>query len=144
MTQNYFDAEDLTQETFLAAYKNLNSFDYKHEKAWLAKIAVNKCVDYKRKNFNREEPTDVSIFHTIENQASDIDAHLLNEEVQRRLKKCCEQLKSPYKEVAIAHFYEEKGVDEIAANSGKKRKTIQTQIYRAKEQLRKLYRREDF
>lgn len=143
MTQNYFDAEDLTQETFLAAYKNLKSFDYKYEKAWLARIAVNKCIDYKRKNCNLEEPTDESIFHTMENGSSEIDAHLLDEEVQNRLKKCCEQLKSPYKEVALAHFYEEKGVDEIAAKTGKGKKTIQTQIYRAKEQLRKLYRREE-
>ena len=27
MTGNYFDAEDLTQDTFLAAYKSLDTFD---------------------------------------------------------------------------------------------------------------------
>ena len=37
---NPFDAEDLTQEVFLSAYKNLSRFDGNYEKAWLSKIAV--------------------------------------------------------------------------------------------------------
>ena len=37
---NPFDAEDLTQEVFLSAYKNLSRFDGTYEKAWLSKIAV--------------------------------------------------------------------------------------------------------
>ncbi|URW87232.1 sigma-70 family RNA polymerase sigma factor [Blautia wexlerae] len=43
---NPFDAEDLTQEVFLSAYKNLSRFDGNYEKAWLSKIAVRKCLDY--------------------------------------------------------------------------------------------------
>ena len=43
---NPFDAEDLTQEVFLSAYKNLSRFDGTYEKAWLSKIAVRKCLDY--------------------------------------------------------------------------------------------------
>ena len=41
---NPFDAEDLTQEVFLSAYKNLSRFDGNYEKAWLSKIAVRKCL----------------------------------------------------------------------------------------------------
>lgn len=39
---NPFDAEDLTQEVFLSAYKNLSRFDGNYEKAWLSKIACPK------------------------------------------------------------------------------------------------------
>ena len=35
---NPFDAEDLTQEVFLSAYKNLSRFDGTYEKAWLSKL----------------------------------------------------------------------------------------------------------
>ena len=143
MTHNYFDAEDLTQETFLSAYKNLNSFDGKYEKAWLSKIAVNKCIDYKRRNRYLEEPTAKELFSNVKDLGPPLDSHILDEEVHSLLKHNCEQLKSPYREVALAYFYEEKGVAEIAAETGKARKTIQTQIYRAKEQLRKLYRKEE-
>lgn len=143
MTQNYFDAEDLAQETFLSAYRNLNSFDRRYEKAWLARIAVNKCTDYKRSAKNRAEPAEENTFLTITDPTPSVEQHILEKEVQLHLKICCEQLKSPYKEVALAHFYEEKDVEEIAAVTGRKRKTIQTQIYRAKEQLRKLYGKEE-
>lgn len=143
MTQNYFDAEDLTQETFLSAYRNLDSFDRRYEKAWLARIAVNKCTDYKRSAKNRAEPAGEDTFLTITDPASSVERRILEKEIQLHLKTCCEQLKSPYREVALAHFYEEKNVEEIAAETGKKRKTIQTQLYRAKEQLRKLYGKEE-
>ena len=37
-TENYFDAEDLTQETFLSAYKAISLFDGQSAKAWLCKM----------------------------------------------------------------------------------------------------------
>ena len=45
MTGNQFDAEDLTQETFLSVYKNLATFQRDYEKAWICKIATNKIAD---------------------------------------------------------------------------------------------------
>ena len=48
MTGDYFAAEDLTQETFLSAYRHKEEFDGKNEKAWLCRIASNKCIDYSR------------------------------------------------------------------------------------------------
>jgi RNA polymerase sigma-70 factor (ECF subfamily) len=45
-TKNYFDAEDLAQQTFLAAYQNWESFYGNNLKAWLTTIAANKCRDY--------------------------------------------------------------------------------------------------
>ena len=56
-TSNYFDAEDLTQDTFLSAYKNFSHFDGKNEKAWLARIAVNKCLDFQKRSVKGEVPT---------------------------------------------------------------------------------------
>lgn len=44
--KNYFDAEDLAQQTFLAAYQNYERFDGNNFKAWLTTIAANKCKDY--------------------------------------------------------------------------------------------------
>ncbi|MDE7318839.1 MAG: RNA polymerase subunit sigma-70, partial [Lachnospiraceae bacterium] len=34
MTGNLFDAQDLTQDTFLSAYQRLPDFDGEHERAW--------------------------------------------------------------------------------------------------------------
>ena len=45
--------------------------------------------------------------------------------------------------MALDYFYHEMEPVEIAEKRGKNLKTIQTQIYRAKAMLRKLYRKED-
>ena len=45
MTADYFASEDLAQETFLSAYEKYTSFDGRNEKAWICRIAVNKCLD---------------------------------------------------------------------------------------------------
>ncbi len=45
------DAEDLTQEIFTQAFRNLNSLkEVEKFKSWLFSIAINKVKDFKRKN----------------------------------------------------------------------------------------------
>ena len=56
LTNDYFDAQDLTQETFLSAYKNLAYFDGKNERAWLCTIASRKCLDYLKHSGRRQVP----------------------------------------------------------------------------------------
>ena len=67
---NPFDAEDLTQEVFLSAYKNLSRFDGTYEKAWLSKIAVRKCLDYLKAAGRRSIPTEDTYFSQIPDRQS--------------------------------------------------------------------------
>jgi RNA polymerase sigma-70 factor (ECF subfamily) len=47
---NIHEAEDITQETFIKMWKNLNKFDQQQEfKTWLFSIAKNTTIDYLRK-----------------------------------------------------------------------------------------------
>jgi RNA polymerase sigma factor (sigma-70 family) len=41
-------AEDVTQDTFVSAFRNLNSFRSGNFRAWLMRIAANACRDYLR------------------------------------------------------------------------------------------------
>lgn len=50
-------ADDATQETFISAYKSLNSFDKGNFKAWLIRIVHNKCRDAWRKTQRHPEPS---------------------------------------------------------------------------------------
>ena len=65
LTGDYFEAEDLAQDTFLSAYKNLSSFDGKNERAWLCRIATNKCIDYLKRAGRRSVPTEDSFFISV-------------------------------------------------------------------------------
>lgn len=141
-TGNYFDAEDMAQETFLAAYKNLAFFDGSNEKAWLCKIATNKCLDYLKRAGRKSIPTDSDFFTAIAS-ADSPEEICLEDEVRERLYQCCMALKSPYKEVALDYYYHEMEISEIVQKTGKNIKTLQTQIYRAKGMLRKSYGEEE-
>ncbi|WP_327717946.1 RNA polymerase subunit sigma-70 [Streptomyces sp. NBC_00490] len=54
---SYDEAEDLTQETFLKAWRARESMDgVENPRAWLYRIATNACLDFLRKNDRRPTP----------------------------------------------------------------------------------------
>ena len=140
-TENYFDAEDLAQETFLSAYKCMAYFDGSNERAWLCKIATNKCLDYLKRAGRRSVHTE-DVYFTAIAAPDSVETEALEQDVRRRLKLCCDSLKEPYRSVAMDYYYYEMDIAEIVQKTGKNIKTLQTQIYRAKGMLRKLYGKE--
>lgn len=137
MVKNPFDAQDLTQETFLSAYKKLPEFDGTYEKAWISRIATNKCLDYLKNAARRSEPKEDVYFEEIKDQRAGPEEIYIDQEAKQFVLKICEQIKPPYDKIAREHFYEEKSAREIAEESGKNLKTVQTQIYRAKALIKK-------
>lgn len=141
IVKDYFDAEDLAQETFLSAYKHLSTFDRQYEKAWLCRIATNKCLDFIKRSDRQSIPTEDEYFLSRTDREPSPEENILEREVKEQLSIRCNKLKSPYKEIAMDYFYHELSAAEIAANSGKNIKTVQTQIYRARALLQKTYRK---
>ncbi|MDO5409410.1 MAG: sigma-70 family RNA polymerase sigma factor [Lachnospiraceae bacterium] len=137
-TKNQFDAQDLTQETFLSAYKNLDHFDRAHERAWICRIASNKALDYLKSSQRRVICEEDSFFADVTDIQAGPEESYLQHESKQYVIHVCKELKSPYQEIALAHFYEEKTAAQIAAEQGKNLKTIQTQIYRAKAMIKKI------
>lgn len=138
LTGNQFDAEDLTQETFLSVYKNLNTFQRDYEKAWICKIATNKGLDFLKSAGRRSEPKEETYFMEVKDSRDGPEDAYLHRESKEYVYTICQSLKSPYKEVATEHFYREKSVKEISEETGKGIKTVQTQVYRAKAMIKKL------
>lgn len=128
---------------FLSAYKNLSRFDGTYEKAWLSKIAVRKCLDYLKAAGRRTVPTEDTYFTQIADKSSSPEEAYLLTDSDEQVQSLCMRLKSPYREVASAHFCQELSVAEIARQKGKNPKTIQTQLYRAKAMLKKMLERSD-
>ena len=137
MSGNPFDAQDLTQETFLSAYQKLSGFDGEHERAWICKIAVNKCLDHQKNAARRIQPEEELAFSELPDQRAGPEASYLLEESRQEILDLCRQLPPPYNEIAEAHFYEERSIKEIAEEKGRNIRTVQTQVYRAKGLLKK-------
>ena len=143
MTGNYFDAEDRTQETFLSIYKSLESFDGDNPGGFVTRVAVNKCLDYLKRADRRAVPSEDSVLAQNLPYTPPPEDNILQEEARCELLKACNTLKPPYNEVATNYYCNGMTAPQIAGITGKKLKTVQTQIRRAKELLRKKIRKED-
>lgn len=143
LTGDYFDAEDLTQDTFLSAYRCLGDFDGQNEKAWLCRIATNKCIDYLKRAGRRSVPTEDLFFSALPDSRSSPEKEAEETELRKALYDSCSQLSPLYRQTALDYYYYELDINEIAKKTGKNKKTLQTQIYRAEGMLKKLMRKED-
>lgn len=142
MIGDYFEAEDLAQDTFVSAYKNLDRFDGENMKAWLATIASNKCRDYLKSASRRSVPAAQEVFEIVLDRGALPEETVLEQDTEQKLRKLCETLKEPYRSVAISYFCHRMNAQEISKATGKNLKTAQTQIYRVKAMMRKLWKEE--
>ncbi|MGN1180265.1 MAG: RNA polymerase sigma factor [Suilimivivens sp.] len=142
ITGDYFAAEDLTQETFLSVYQKYETFDGTNEKSWICRIATNKSIDYLRSTARKGVPTEDGFFEGVMEKRGSPEELCLEEEVKNDLEKCCQSLRPPYDEIARDYYLKEKSIVQMAAERKMNSKTIQTQVYRARDMLRKIYRKE--
>lgn len=142
MVGDYFEAEDLVQEAFLSAYRNFDKFDGAHMKAWLVKIATNRCLDYLKSAARRNVPTTDEILVQRKDETLTPEESVLQKDVERRMSALSLSLKEPYRSIAKAYFCEGLTAQEIAGKTGKNLKTVQTQIYRTKSMMKKLWKEE--
>ncbi len=143
MTSDYFVAEDITQETFISAYEHLGEFDGNNDKAWICRIASNKCVDYLRAADRKTAPSeDVQISaESFSKEGPEQEA--VKRDVIEHVEKKCNALPDGYSNIANMYFIKGFKAAEISQKLGIPLKTTQTKIYRAREMLRKNIRKED-
>ncbi|MGE4214189.1 MAG: RNA polymerase sigma factor [Anaerotignaceae bacterium] len=136
-TRNYHEAENLTQETFISAFKYIDGCDSGKYKQWLARIASNKARDWLKSAYSQhvelaKEEDDTA--QQPDNNPLPEDSVLTNEGV-KEIKRAVLELKEPYKKVSVMFFLEEKDYEQISKQLCRPKKTVQTQVLRAKSIL---------
>ncbi len=141
-TGDFHIAEDITQETFVEAYQNLESLrDPLKFSAWLFGIANHLCIAWFRKNRSRSEllrenhliKTDTDTYSryvALENERDTVEAQ--RELAQRLLSK----LKKSDRQLMTLHYFEEMTSAEISNYLGVPQNTIKSRLQRAKQRLR--------
>ena len=143
MRNNYFDAQDLTQETFISVYKVMESFDEKNEKAYITRVATNKCLDHLKRAERRTMPSEDEELERGSPPVDSAEKQVMEIVVMEQLEKCCNRLKEPYKTVAYEYFYKGKTAKEIAEHINANVHTVQTQIRRVRKVLRTQWDKEE-
>lgn len=135
------DAEDAAQDAFIKAYKNLNNFEPSASFfSWLYRIAVNTCLDYKRRPATRSffMPSGDGGF-TVEprsNQPSPEDLYeskRLGKAIDQGLNMISEKLRA----VIVLREIEGLPYEEIAEILGISVGTVKSRLSRGRDELRK-------
>ncbi len=130
--KSYSEAEDITQEVFLALYTYDGQFnDSSHAKAWLLRVTVNKCRNLIKSAFRR---LSVSL-----DEAADKAVFTEDNELLRVVMTLKPKIRTPL----YMYYYEEYSVKEIAELLGEKETTITTRLSRGRQKLKELLIRED-
>ena len=127
--KNPHDAENAAQETFLSAFissKQNGGID--NVKAWLCRIAVNKSIDFKRKN---SKAVHVELSESI--AAEDKTAQ---KELREKLNEVISGIPEKYANAVKAFYFERMSVKEIAGHYKLPEKTVETRLYRAKKLMK--------
>lgn len=144
MTRNPEDARDLTQESFLLAYRKIRTFQMKSSfSTWLCRLAANVCIDFLRREKRRREQmpqTSWELIMEAADQREEPQAKLEQAERKRALERGIEQLSEDHRQVLILReigglSYEEIG-DVLKLEPG----TVKSRLARARRSLRDILR----
>jgi len=135
IVNNSFEAEDVIQESFLAAFTKLDSFSGTVTfGAWLKRIVINKSLTALKKN-NRLDtiPLEKVIINEVEEEKQDYSLLKASEILNK-----VSQLKNNYKVAITLNLIEGYNYEEIAQIMDISYENSRTTISRAKNKLRQL------
>jgi RNA polymerase sigma-70 factor (ECF subfamily) len=128
-------AQDIAQETFLAAFKSAHRFRGQSKVyTWLYSIANRKVADFyrrrKREGKHRADP--------LENQVSEAetDGTVESEETSKSIQQALSCLPLHYKQVLLLKYVEEMPVAEICQVMDRSSKSVEGLLTRARRELR--------
>ena len=144
MTGNAQDAEDVVQDTFLKAYKQLGRFESRANfGTWLHRIAVNCSIDLIRSRPHREAGHDAADLEHLGAMAGSHDAGqttperlMLSTEVQERVTTAMGALSQMERAAFALRHFEGQSIDEISRALGLKANAAKHSIFRAVRKMR--------
>ena len=133
-------ADDVTQETFISAFRNISKMRGDNVRAWLLRIARNKAYDYfRRQNRRRESSVDeeTAVFRDklVSDNPSPADV-AMNSELREALEHCVRALSYEHREVIVLIDVQGSSYDDAAVICGVNIGTIKSRLNRARRRVR--------
>lgn len=133
------DAEDVTQEVFMQAWRSASTFDASrgNPAAWLLMIARTRALDRLRRDRRRPaELTEPSAFDRIPNALPGVDVVAATNETVARARVALAALPAEQREAVELAYFEGLTHSEIASRTAQPLGTVKTRIRTAMQQLR--------
>lgn len=138
---NKEEAEDILQNVFVKAYRNIKTFDIERKfSSWIYRIAHNEAINFLKKRNKKKFISWEDIvsskdkMDTKSEERSPIDIWI-RKEAATEIKEALEMLPIKYREVLVLRYFSEKSYEEIGRMIKSPVNTVGTLINRAKKKL---------
>ena len=144
-THSPAEAQDILQETFVSLLTSTTEFhDQEHFRAWLLRVATNRCKMFHRSAWQRretsaeglQEATGISPFDRM--AAEDDGLRMVDELSDHPVWKALAQLPEAQRIAIHLHYVEDLPIEQIARITGVPAVTVRTRLHRARNRLRKI------
>ena len=143
LTGSSQDAEDVVQETFLKAYRQLSRFEARADfRTWLHRIAMNCSIDLIRARRSREvgqDPSDLEAAAAGESARATgfaPDRLTLSVEIDERVRAALDGLTTMERAAFMLRHVEGRPIREVSAALGLKTEATKNSIFRAVRKMR--------
>lgn len=138
-TGNASEAEDVTQEVFLAVYRGLGNF--RGDSAlgtWIYRVAMNHCLEYRRKRRLETVPYDAELTLAITDWREDPAQAANRGELSAKVEAAIASLSPLHRDVVVLHELQGLTYQEVAATLDVPVGTVKSRLSNAFRRLRDL------
>lgn len=137
------DAEDVTQESFVAAYRGIGGYRGDGSlRGWLMKIATRRA--FRRLSQRRPDAElDALPEPILADATADPKRLVVAAEARAEIRDAVARLPDPYREVVALRFFGDLSLAEVAEATGRPINTVKTHLRRGLERLRPVVAAED-
>jgi RNA polymerase sigma-70 factor (ECF subfamily) len=133
------DAEDVTQESFVAAYRAIGQFRSEGSlRGWLLRIATRQCF---RRLAQRRPTADLGGIGDglLVDTSAEAARVAVATEARDEIRAAVAALDDPYREVVALRFFGDMSLAEVAETTGRPINTVKTHLRRGLERLRPVF-----
>jgi RNA polymerase sigma-70 factor (ECF subfamily) len=139
MTGKAEDAEDVVQETFIRAFRQLSRFEARSNvSTWLYRIAFNCAVDFLRSRPRRESATEADVLERLAPAATGptMDDLVYAGQIGERMQLALGDLSEKERAAFLMRHYHGCSIEEIGSTLGMKTNATKHSIFRAVKKMR--------
>jgi len=135
------DAEEVVQETFLRAWRNLKNFQFDSALyTWLYRIAVNAAVDLSKRRRRRSHASiddeESRVGGSIRSDDAPPAAGPQRVEAVALVREAIENLPEPFKTILVLREYGDMSYEQLTEVLGIPKGTVESRLFRARMRLR--------
>ena len=133
------EAEEVVQETFVAAWRGWSSFRHKSSYfTWLCRISLNKISDYYRDQVNRKSRIVVPIIEALtetDDKTLSPEEALALKELRKSVNKCLDSMSPEKRRMLQFRYWHDLSYKEIGKILNISERAVEGKIYRAKQEF---------